>query len=425
MKTNGFKANMLFSLPAKKTRKRRDKFRRNILLTALIALILTTCFYCQTAVVFAASTANSDTIEEQLNNTIDHQMNMLDLEEIEKLFKEIKSGDSGVLANAASFIGKVREILNGDMDSAASFINILLKLFLSEIVSILPLLASISVVAILCGIITTMKSNFLGSNTSEVVFYACYGVVIMMVLLGVWTLVGMTRATIASIEQQMNLALPILLTLMAAVGGTVSAKVYQPAIALLTNGVTQLVANIIIPLFLITLVFAVISNISKNIRITKLTEFFQSAGVWIIGIAFTIFTAFIAVQGLTAASIDSVSIRAAKFATKNYIPILGGYLADGFDLILTSSLLIKNAFGVVGLVMLLSTIVLPAIQIVVFGFGIKFVCSLIEPVTDSRFPQFMSAVAKNMNILLVSILAVAFMYFITVMLLIFSSSSFI
>ena len=163
---------------------------------------------------------------------------------------------------------------------------------------------------------------------------------------------------------------------------------------------------------------------SKNVKLTKLTEFFKTATNTILVVTFTLFTAFLSSQGLTAGSFDSISIRAAKFATKSYIPVLGGYLSDGFDLIMASSVLIKNSVGVAGLVLLVCTIFSPILQILGLSFGLKFVAAITEPVTDEKITTFLSSVAKHLNMLVVAILAVAFMYFICVMLLIFTSNAF-
>jgi hypothetical protein len=53
------------------------------------------------------------------------------------------------------------------------------------------------------------------------------------------------------------------------------------------------------------------------------------------------------VQGITSASIDGISIRATKYAISNSIPIVGGFLRDGFDIVIAGSVLIKNAVGII------------------------------------------------------------------------------
>ena len=248
--------------------------------------------------------------------------------------------------------------------------------------------------------------------------------VVVLALVCAVNLVNVAGDAINGMKKQMNAAFPILLTLMAGIGGAVSVKAYQPAVALLSGGVVEIVSAVVLPLFIFTLVFSVVGNLSKSVRLGKLTDFFKSASTTVLAVTFTVFTAFLAVQGLTAGSFDGVSIRAAKFATKSYIPILGGYLADGLDLILAGSVLIKNSVGVAGLLLLLSTVLMPLLQILGVCFGFKIVAAVIEPVSDSRLTSFLTGIAKSMNMLIAALLAVAFMYFISVMLLIFTSNAF-
>ena len=373
--------------------------------------------------IYAAGESN-DEIFDKLDQSVDEQLGMLDLSGLDKILEELGLEDGGLFENK-TFAEKVQSILDGEFaEDTQGFLQAFLKLIFDGIIKLLPVLSGIAVVAILCGIITNMKSGFISQATGEIVFFACFAIVIVLTLSCAAGLIESAENAVRLLKKQMNIAFPILLTLMAGVGGVVSAKAYQPAVALLSGGVAEIVANVILPLFVFTLVFSVVGNLSKSVKLSKLTDFFKSTSVTILAITFTVFTAFMSVQGLTAGAFDSVSIRAAKFATKSYIPILGGYLADGFDLILAGGLLVKNSVGVAGLLLLVSTILSPIIQILAVTFGLKLVAAIVEPATDERITSFLTSVSKNLNMLIVAILAVAFMYFISIMLLIFTSNAF-
>lgn len=128
-----------------------------------------------------------------------------------------------------------------------------------------------------------------------------------------------------------------------------SVSVYQPAVAFLTNGIVRIILDAVLPLSTLMMVFSVVSNLSVSTKLTRFVEFFGSLNKWLIGISFTVFTFFLSVQGITAGGIDGISLRATKYAISNSIPIVGGYLKDGVDLVIASSVLIKNAVGVWGL----------------------------------------------------------------------------
>ena len=126
---------------------------------------------------------------------------------------------------------------------------------------------------------------------------------------------------------------PILLTLLVANGGTASSSVCQPSMVMFSTMVIEFIRSVVLPMSVFALVFTAVSNISSNVRVNKASAFFTNAASWLLGVLFMLFSAVTTVQGISAATIDGVSVRAAKFATKSYIPILGGYLADGFDIV--------------------------------------------------------------------------------------------
>lgn len=372
----------------------------------------------------AYAAQSEEEIFEQLDESVKDQLEDLDMSALDDLLAQLGE-DGQAIFGGNSFAEKVQSVLDGEfIQDGGGFIESFFKLLFSEILDMLPLLASIAVIAILCGLVSHMKAGFMSESTGQIVFFVCFAVVVVLALVCAVNLVNVAGNAINGIKKQMNAAFPILLTLMAGIGGAVSVKAYQPAVALLSGGVVEIVSAVVLPLFIFTLVFSVVGNLSKSVRLGKLTDFFKSASTTVLAVTFTVFTAFLAVQGLTAGSFDGVSIRAAKFATKSYIPILGGYLADGLDLILAGSVLIKNSVGVAGLLLLLSTVLMPLLQILGVCFGFKIVAAVIEPVSDSRLTSFLTGIAKSMNMLIAALLAVAFMYFISVMLLIFTSNAF-
>lgn len=372
----------------------------------------------------AYAAQSEEEIFEQLDESVKDQLEDLDMSALDDLLAQLGE-DGQAIFGGNSFAEKVQSVLDGEfIQDGGGFIESFFKLLFSEILDMLPLLASIAVIAILCGLVSHMKAGFMSESTGQIVFFVCFAVVVVLALVCAVNLVNVAGDAINGMKKQMNAAFPILLTLMAGIGGVVSVKAYQPAVALLSGGVVEIVSAVVLPLFIFTLVFSVVGNLSKSVRLGKLTDFFKSASTTVLAVTFTVFTAFLAVQGLTAGSFDGVSIRAAKFATKSYIPILGGYLADGLDLILAGSVLIKNSVGVAGLLLLLSTVLMPLLQILGVCFGFKIVAAVIEPVSDSRLTSFLTGIAKSMNMLIAALLAVAFMYFISVMLLIFTSNAF-
>lgn len=358
--------------------------------------------------------AEEITTEDEFNEQLDETINNFDYSILDKILDSLVD-ESKTIFGEFDFASKVKTLIDGDFkDDSGTFINACLGLIFDDILEFLPILCMIVAIAILCGFVGQLQTTIGGKSLNDVIHFVCYGIIIAIVATMVFEVVSLTSDALISIKTQMEIIFPILLTLIASVGGSVSVSVFQPSIVLLTSGVMQIFNNIIMPIFIVTIVFIIAQNISKNVQFTKFTNFFQSAFKWILGSVFTIFFAFLSINGIVANTYDGISIRTAKFTMKSYIPFVGGYLSDGFDLILSSSVLIKNAIGATGLLLLIATVALPIIKILILIFGFKLTSAILEPIADSRISSFIFSVGKALNMLVACLLAVSFMYLLSV-----------
>ena len=189
-----------------------------------------------------------------------------------------------------------------------------------------------------------------------------------------------------------------------------SAAVYQPAVAVLTSVVSKIFSMVLLPIFVFAVILTIISHISPNIKLDKLAGFLFTLFKWIVGIVFTVFMGFLAIKGITAGSIDTVSFKTARYSLSTYVPIVGGYLSEGLNLILASCVLIKNAIGTCGLFVLLASVFVPLVQLILFSFVLKFTGAALQPLSDSRISNFVSSLSKVFVMPIAMILAVVFMY---------------
>ncbi|MBQ3494527.1 MAG: stage III sporulation protein AE, partial [Clostridia bacterium] len=287
----------------------------------------------------------------------------------------------------------------------------LVNLFFDDILEFMPLFSLIIAIAVAYSLVSTARPKMKKNSIGDIIHFVCYGSIIVLVMSTIISMIQLTSNTIFSIKSQTDATFPILLTMLTAVGATTSSTVFQPSVALLGGTIMNVFSNILMPLFIFRLVFSIISNLTTNVKFEKFADLFSSAFKWIIGFVFTIFSGFMAIQGISAGSFDSVSIRATKYAVKSSIPILGGYISDGLNLILSSSILIKNAVGVAGLFLMAAVVVIPVLKLVVLMFSLKLTSAVLEPLTDNRISNFISMVAKSVSLLIVIIVGMAFMYF--------------
>lgn len=385
-------------------------------------LILLTIFFLIISILFIGynnrlvSADNEDkSLEEQLTESVENQLSKFDFNSFQESLDNLNTEQKSIFGND-SFLGKIKKLIKGEgFDEGYNIFNVILELFFEGIVDFIPLLASVVGIAIISSFMTQIKPSGVSfKSLGDIIHFVCYSVIIILVITSSLKVFKSAGNTISSIKTQMELIFPILLTIVTAIGGTNTSAVYQPSVLFLTNGIVHIFTAVLLPIFVIIVVFNIISNLSSNVKLDKFCSFFTSIFKWIIGIVFTIFIAFLSLQGITASSIDGISIKTAKYAIKSYIPLLGGYLSDGFNVILASSVLIKNAIGTAGLILVASIIIGPIIKILVLSLSLKLTSAILEPLTDNRISNFLYGIAKSLTLLIVCILGIAFMYIITV-----------
>ncbi len=391
-------------------------FSKDVVKKILIFLFIFCVFvsYLKPNYIVLAEDNDTENLQAELEETIYSQLENLDLAKIESVLKGL-GDDQLEVFGVSSFGDKVKKIVSGEFaDGQQSIFKAIINLIFDDVLTFVPLLASIIIISILCGFLSNLKSDSSGKGVGDIIHFVCYGVVISIVMTAVVNLIQMTGKTINGLRSQMEVVFPLLLTIMTAIGGTMSVSIYQPAVALLSSAIMHIFTSVLMPIFIFSIVFTIISNLTSTVKLEKFTKFFQSTFKWIIGGIFTIFMAFLSIQGITASTYDGVSIRTAKYAIRSYVPILGGYLSEGFDVIMASSVLIKNAIGASGLLLMFSSIISPIVKIVVFILVLKLAAAILEPLTDPRISDFIYTVSKSLSMLIVMILGVAFMYLITV-----------
>lgn len=361
---------------------------------------------------------------ETLNDNITEQLDNLDIDGLEDYLNGLTNEERALFD--LSFYEQIKNIIDGKFGVEVKdiFNNLFSSLF-SSFKTQLPHFVAILAISVICGIVSSSSSNSLSNSTKEVIFFVCIISVILIVSVDLSALLSNTKNTLEKLTNLSEIMLPIVITLMIAGGGNVSAAMYKPAVAFLSNGICNIFINTLLPLVTLTVIFAILSNISNEIKLNKMCDFVSSLIKWIIGLSITVFSFFMTAQGLTGASVDGISFRAAKYALSNSIPIVGGFIKDGFDIVLAGSILLKNAVGLSVVLLVFSLILTPLMNLIAYQLLLKLFSGISEPIGDSRVSSLLAALSKSVSFLIAIVLAVGLMLFISLMLLIVSANSFI
>ena len=388
--------------------------RRRKFILIFIILFIALSLLSFTPVLGTAETVDG---EKQLEEMIEEQLDKLDLEGLQEYVDSLRYFDGQSLAERL-----IAYVKGADFDYVG-FGEQLASVFFAKVGEILPAFACITAITLLSGIISTLKSSSLRQTSSEMIFIITYAAALIP-LIGVLTEVFQASTdSVNAMQKQMGLVFPLMLTLMSASGSTVTASVCRPAVAFFSASILSIIQSVVFPLTIAIIVFSMAGKLTNDLKISKFTAFFKSINKWIIGICISVFGIFFTLQGITAATYDGVVRRAAKYAIGNGIPIVGGFLSGGFDLAVAGGILIKNSLGSMSIFLMLAVVFEPLVLLISINLLLRLVSAITQPFGESRISDFLGETAENLHYCTAGVLFTAFLYFLTIMIMIFSTEA--
>lgn len=268
--------------------------------------------------------------------------------------------------------------------------------------------------ALLCGVLLRLRDAFSSKSVAEVSQWACFLWVAAVVVEECVAQARMTRVAVDGMATGMQALFPMLLTLLMAVGGTSSAAFFQPAVVAASGTMTTLARGVSFSLAIAYTVLSVLDNVSENFTLQRFSKLIKAASSWTLGACFTVFIGVMAVQGFSAAAMDGVTLRTAKYTIDNFVPVVGGMFSDTVDTLVACSLLVKNALGMTGLFLLVSYLLLPLVKVLTTVFALRIVAAVLEPLADARVVRVMGDASDSLVMLAVTQLCIAAMFFLLI-----------
>jgi len=353
-----------------------------------------------------------------LPDVIDGQLSDIDFTELENF---INANLSEYNIDAKSLI---KDLITGNYSfNFSSFFSYLSSIFFSKIKSLIPTFIIVLSIAVLYKLLN--EFSYFGEKIKSIVFYLCFSSVALAIFPPIITAVNTSYNSIKSLSNLSEIVSPIILSVMAVGGEISSTAIFSPFSIILSNIVTKIVASVVFPLVKSVIILSLVGGIFNEIKLDRLLKFINSLIKWILGITFTVFTAYFTILGITSGIIDGVSIKATKYAISNSIPIIGSYLSGGFNLVLGASVLIKNALGVGTLIFTIILTLSPLAFIIVLSLLLKFLAGLTDLISGGSFSQVLEKISDGVSLLITSVLGVVFSVFITIFTIISTANAFI
>jgi stage III sporulation protein AE len=290
----------------------------------------------------------------------------------------------------------------------------LLRYVLHEVLYNGKLLVTIVILTVFSMMLETMQTAFERNAVSKVAYSITYMVMIVLAVNSFNVAIGYARDAITGMIQFMMAMVPLLLTLLATMGSVVTVSVLHPVIIFMIHVVGAIIYTVVFPLLFFSAVLHIVSAISDKFKVTQLANVLRNLSVGLMGVMLTVFLGVISVQGATGSVTDGVTMRTAKFITGNFVPVIGRTFSDAADTVVSASLLVKNAIGIAGVVILLFLCAFPAIKILTLALIYNISAAIMQPLGDSPIVNCLQTIGKTLIYVFAAVAAVGLMFFLAI-----------
>jgi stage III sporulation protein AE len=257
------------------------------------------------------------------------------------------------------------------------------------------------VLAMICVLLQNLQSAFAESTIGRLSYGITYLVLITIAVSSFILVVETGKTAIEQMVTFVQALLPILLTLLAAMGGVTSAAFIHPFMMVALAVITTIISTIVFPMIHFYAVLSIVSHISEKFKVSQLAGLIKDITMGIMMLCMTLFVGALGFQGVTGVVADSLALRTAKFLTGSFIPVVGHMLTDALE-------------AIVGTSILLVIWVFPMLKILVIGIIYRLAGSLVQPFGESQIGDALQTMSRCINLVFAAVAAVGLMFFIGV-----------
>ena len=352
-------------------------------------------------IIVSANSANLG-INDYVNNLIEG----LDLSVLEDFLKQITS-DSDIK-------NVIIQAINGNFLSFDDIFLLVFDCIKDNYKSYFSIFLSLLSLTIVYSVFTIIKPG--NGKFIDIIFTACYCGIAVLVFNESTKIINSTKEVIDGLSKESQAIFPLLLTLLVSSGANASSGLYSPVCVLLSNGINALINQILFPIVIAVSLISIISALSEKYTLKGLNDFFAQVFKWIIGLTVAVFSIFISVKGITASNYDLISLRVLKYAVGSGLPLIGGIAKEGVDLVLTATILLKNAIGSIAIFIVFFILIKPLLRIIIFSLLLKLLSAICSPIADNRISSLFISMAKVTSMLVSLLVMVFVIYFLTMIL---------
>ncbi len=340
----------------------------------------------------------------------------------EEDFKIITEELNVLFNNEKTFKERLIDFFNGDLKLDGLIILNYLKTrlfglsnkFLSSIILII-------VIGILCCFSNVIISKINDISMKNTIYFICYSIAILLLTTMISELFLYTYNNLNDVYNLIKIVFPVMFSLIMLIGNF-GVELFKPFTAFLCLFVTSISKTFFLPLLSVSSQVTMLSGVSDAIKFDTLKKSLSTLYKWSIGLIVGVFSILLTCQGLANIQYNGITVKILKYASGTLIPVVGNFVSGGIDVLMSSSIIIKNSLGLFSLLYVLLKSLISGVSLVILSLTLKFTVGVTEPLLDNKFATVLNQIADIISNLSALVFLSGVMFILTILFIITSTS---
>lgn len=312
--------------------------------------------------------------------------------------------------------------LTGKIDNE-KILKAIISIFGKEIVSSINVLGSVIIIIVIHSILKSISEGLENKSISHITYYVQYILIVTLIMTNFVQVVTMVKESVQNLVGFMDCLIPVLMTLVLTTGSIASASMLQPILLFIITFIGNFINSFILPLVLVSTALGIVSKISERVQVDRLSKFFKSSVVWILGVILTLFVGLVSLEGTLSSNVDGITAKTTKAAVSSFIPVVGKILGDAVDAVIGCSSILKNALGIIGVVVIIGICIAPIIKLTILMIIYYLGAAVCQPIADEKIIKLLEQMGDTFKTLLAILSSISVMLIIGVTLVVKISNS--
>ena len=340
-----------------------------------------------------------------------------DYEQIQQIINETS------VSYTVSFSDIVAQLLAGNMSMTFESIGkYVYEHIFMEVGANKTALLQIIGIAIIGAVFTNFSVAFAKNYVAETGFYMTYIILFSLLLTSFLAAFNIASSVLEFLVGFMGALLPAFCTALAFASGTSSAAGFYSVMVIAVSVVDWLICRVLLKFIQVYMVLSLVNHISRENYLSKLGELLRTIISWSMKTILGLTLGLNIIQGMILPAFDSFK-GSVVMKVSSVIPGVGNALNAAARTAIGSGVLIKNAIGVGGLIVILILCALPLLKLIIISLMYKVAEAVIQPVSDERIVECIHITADSVVLLLMAV-GTAILLFILSLAVIASASNF-